>query len=276
MQRRLWSWAFVICPIACLAFPAHLLAQKVGDKVIAIRDTQAKTGDQVTGTLYWGEAPVVEDVNGDWLWIDYNGTDGVKRGWIQRRDVRSLEGGIQFFTELIRRDPTNADAYTARAIAWQQKGEFDIAIKDYGEALRLKPSAVSYYNLGNVCSEKGDYDKAIGYYDEAIRLDPSYMVAFDARGSARSKMEDYDGAITDYSRAIELNSGDTFAYRSRGDAWVKKGEYDKAVADYNEALRLNPKNGDSYGYLAFFQATCPDKRYRDGRKPWRTPSWRVS
>ena len=63
-----------------------------------------------------------------------------------------------------------------------------------------------------------------------------------------------------------LDSRPTYAYDDRGTAWRKKGEYDKALADYNQALRLDPNCVDVRSHVAWLQATCPDKKYRDAKK----------
>jgi len=55
-------------------------------------------------------------------------------------------------------------------------------------------------------------------------------------------------------------------YAYRGDAWYAKKKYDKAIPDYNEAVRLDPKNTNAYGGRAWLWATCPDAKYRDGKK----------
>jgi tetratricopeptide (TPR) repeat protein len=43
-------------------------------------------------------------------------------------------------------------------------------------------------------------------------------------------------------------------------------EYDKAIADYNQAVSLDPNDARAYASLAWLQATCPDARYRNGKK----------
>ena len=46
----------------------------------------------------------------------------------------------------------------------------------------------------------------------------------------------------------------------------EKAKYEKAFRDYNEAVRLEPKNSKGYNARAWLWATCPDSRYRDGKK----------
>ena len=107
-----------------------------------------------------------------------------------------------------------------RGRAWSDKKEYDKAIADYSEAIRLDPKyALAYYNRGSPGSRKKEYDKAIADYTEAIRLDPKYALAYNNRGVAWSDKKDYDKAIADYSEAIRLDPKDNAAYCNRGDAW---------------------------------------------------------
>src|SRR5205823_551843 len=49
-------------------------------------------------------------------------------------------------------------------------------------------------------------------------------------------------------------------------AWWAKKEHDKALADYSEAIRLDPKDADAYNNRAWLWATCPEAKFRDGRR----------
>jgi tetratricopeptide (TPR) repeat protein len=55
-------------------------------------------------------------------------------------------------------------------------------------------------------------------------------------------------------------------YARRGDESFRKVELDKAIADYTKAVAIDPKGYDAYYFLASFYATCPDAKYRDGKK----------
>ena len=100
--------------------------------------------------------------------------------------------------------------------------------------------AVAYENRGNANYSKKDYDRAIADYNEAIRLDPKYPAVFNDRGLAYSVKGDYDRAIADYSEAIRLDPKYAAFFNNRGLAYSEKGDKDRAIADYNEAIRLDP------------------------------------
>jgi tetratricopeptide (TPR) repeat protein len=112
----------------------------------------------------------------------------------------------------------------------------------------------------------GEHDKAIGDYTEAIRLAPNYAHAYCCRGLAWYMKGEHDKAIADYTKAIRLAPNYAHAYSGRGLACYMKGEHDKAVGDYTEAIRLDPGLASAYNGLAWLLATCPDSKYRDGKK----------
>jgi tetratricopeptide (TPR) repeat protein len=66
-----------------------------------------------------------------------------------------------------------------------EKKEYDRAIQDFDEAIRLNPkNTLAYYWRGTVWSYKQSCDKAISDYDVAIRLNPRCVEAFAYRGYA--------------------------------------------------------------------------------------------
>ena len=59
------------------------------------------------------------------------------------------------------------------ALTYGKKGDHDKAIADFTEAIRLNPNdAEAYYSRGCEYFEKGDHDRAIADFTEAIRLNP--------------------------------------------------------------------------------------------------------
>ena len=60
--------------------------------------------------------------------------------------------------------------------------------------------ASAYYNRGNAYYYKRNYDKAVEDYTEAIRLNPNYVDVYENRGSAYTAAK----AINDYTEAIRI------------------------------------------------------------------------
>ena len=154
---------------------------------------------------------------------------------------------IKYFTKAIKLKPDYALAYNNRGAVYRSKGEHDLAIEDCNEAIRLKHDyAEPYSNRGAAYRNKGDYDRAIKDYDMAIRLKHDFVEAYYNRGLAYHEKREFDLAIKDYNKAIELNPELFHPYNNRGNAYFQKGDFDKAIEDYNKAIELNPELGLAY------------------------------
>lgn len=134
-----------------------------------------------------------------------------------------------------------------RAAAFLGKGEYDKAVANYSEVLRMNPSdKVAYVNRGIAYDEQGKYDEAISDCTRALAIDPKLAEAYINRGVAYEKKDQLDLAISDFTGAIEINPKLAKAYMNRGVIYEKKGQFDRAVSDYSSALELDPKYAGAY------------------------------
>ncbi|MEP7285484.1 MAG: tetratricopeptide repeat protein, partial [Chloroflexota bacterium] len=166
---------------------------------------------------------------------------------LSKKENKDWDGAIADYTEALRLDPQNAETYARRGGARNGKGDLDGGLADCNESLRLAPqNATAYNNRGNVQSDKGNLDGAIADYTEAIHLDPQYANAYNNRGYARKAKGDLDGALADFTEALRVDPQNAVAYYNWGLARYAKGDLDGAIADFTEAIRFNPQDADAY------------------------------
>src|SRR3954462_9889537 len=67
-----------------------------------------------------------------------------------------------------------------------------------------KELAVAFYNRGTAFRIKSEFDRAIADYDQAIRLDPKAYDPYVDRGWVYHLKGDFDRAIQNHSEAIKL------------------------------------------------------------------------
>jgi tetratricopeptide (TPR) repeat protein len=145
------------------------------------------------------------------------------------------------YNQAIRINAKFATAYNNRAIAYDTKGDYDRAIADYEQAIKLKPSAETYFNRGNAHLGKSCYDHAIDDYNQAIKLKPDFAAAFDNRCWARAVVGILKPALADCNQALRLMPNNPATLDSRGFVFLKMTNFDAAVSDYDAALRSDPK-----------------------------------
>lgn len=73
-------------------------------------------------------------------------------------------------------DPLSPEEHINLGVAYERKGEFKEAIKEYEAAAKKNPLAYLY--LGNVYFEMKDYERAEEYYKKAIEEDPKNADAY--------------------------------------------------------------------------------------------------
>ena len=122
----------------------------------------------------------------------------------------SLDVQISGCTAVLQSDRTSAGnravAYTNRGMAYAGKKDYDRAIADFNEAIKINPNlAMAYNNRGSAVQSKGDYDRAIADCSEAIRIDPNYAVAYSNRGNLFDAKGRREEAIADFRRALAIN-----------------------------------------------------------------------
>jgi hypothetical protein len=133
----------------------------------------------------------------------------------------------------------SAEDYFNRADREMRSRNYQSAIIDYTEAIRLKPDwAQAYSDRGNAYDNLGQYDKAVDDFTEVIRLEPKWISAYSERGHAYSAQRLYRKAVAAYTEAIRLWPDDADLYDSRAIVFDKLGNHSRAEQDRRKAKEL--------------------------------------
>jgi tetratricopeptide (TPR) repeat protein len=159
------------------------------------------------------------------------------------------DGAIKEYAESLRLKPDDAGSHSALGDALGGKEDWDGAIKEYREAIRLEPNnADAHHSLAEVFEKKKDWEGAIREYREVVRLEPNAL-HISSLADALAGKKDWDGAIREYRKAISLEPNDLLYHNSLADALANKKDWDGVIQEYREVVRLNPKNADAHDNL---------------------------
>ena len=102
--------------------------------------------------------------------------------------------------------------------------------------------ALGHYSKGYALFSKNDFDGAITEFREAIRLKSDFADYHGLLCFALEKKRDWDGAISECRMAIRLKADYVMAHNALGLALEEKGELQPALEEYRKAYELDPRN----------------------------------
>ena len=152
---------------------------------------------------------------------------------------------------------------------WVKRGEWTKAITDCGEAIRLDPKQVAFYQLRGAAHDKlGQYDAALADFDKVLELAPHAVESHIQRAQMLWKKREYEKVVEACETAIRLKvqSPALFVFCGNARLWCDKRDYERALKDYDEALKLDPLHVVTLLNRSLLFASCPDVRYRDANK----------
>jgi tetratricopeptide (TPR) repeat protein len=159
-----------------------------------------------------------------------------------------LLDGIGFF-------PDKPELHETLGTAYNRTGQFQKAIDQYTQALRINPGfmparsnmAGCYNNQGVKYAESGQWEKAVEAYTEALRFAPgmkeaerNISAAYWNRAVELSKAGRDSEAIEAYKQFLARDPNNKEAYNNLGAVYFRTAQYQKAAAAFKSALDLDP------------------------------------
>lgn len=103
--------------------------------------------------------------------------------------------------------------------------------------------ATAYFGRAWMHQLASQFDAAIADYSESIKLNPKNYIAYNGRGWMYVNKNDLDKALQDFNQSIDINRANVnaLAFANRAEVRRRQGKLSEALADVSEALRLNDK-----------------------------------
>lgn len=117
----------------------------------------------------------------------------------------------------------------------------------------IRTMLFAYSNRGLTNYDLKQFDQAIEDLNQAIRLNSNYAFTYTIRGLTHAALKQFGRAIEDYDQVIRLDPNYAAAYNGRGNAYLKLKKAQKGCADLKKACTL----GECDGYeFAWQQKSC--------------------
>jgi tetratricopeptide (TPR) repeat protein len=188
-------------------------------------------------------SPVVND-RGELVGVHSNGDDKSQllSGHIDVTEVRNFlaTSNLKLATAHQLR-PGSAEEHEARGIQFGTKLEYEPALAELNESIRLNANRASVYtNRAAVLLALGDYASALADCDRALALDAKQVLAQVNRGCVYHQKGEYPQALEAFDKALVMQPRNARTLFRRGLTLERLGRFEESRRDLEQACKLDP------------------------------------
>jgi protein O-mannosyl-transferase len=174
------------------------------------------------------------------------------------------EEAIGQYREALRLKPDFAEVRNNLGLALMKRGQPQEAADEFRTLLLSQPqNAKAHYNLGLALAALSRKDEAAAEYLEALRIRPEYAEPHNNLGNLLAAQGRTEEAIVHYREAIRINPALAPVHNNLGSIYLEVGRPEEAAAEFREALRLQPHFAEARANLQAAQAEL-DRRAKQG------------
>ena len=168
--------------------------------------------------------------------------------------VMVWKDSIALWTDVMEKDPHCVKAYTNRAFMYNEKKDFDGALKDLSDVIKIDPDdtkKLNYYSSRAFLYKKlGKFELALTDYSTAIKKHPENPKPYLDRGILYTdQFGKYDSGVQDFKVFLKKYPGDTNGNFNLGIAYYKKNSFDSAKRYFLKSADIDPANGQVHSLL---------------------------
>ena len=167
--------------------------------------------------------------------------DHYKKG-IAHQNRREFDKAIAEYEQAVKIYPNYSDARYNLGKIYYQQNLTSHAANEFKKALlnpyNSKPE-LCYVELGNIYFENFLYDEAATEYKKALSIKKDNASAHTGLGMVYKKKRLYEMAVAEFREAINIDRNYAAAYKNIGDIFFDLKRYDAALKEYKSALKVN-------------------------------------
>lgn len=169
------------------------------------------------------------------------------------RNKRDLKGAEQAYRELLRLNPSHADANENLGLMRLDARGYRDAEQLLGKAVAVDPRRWRAWNgLGIIADIRGDHQRAADCYRSALRAEPQSPMLLSNLGYSYYLAGDHAQARRYFAAALDIDSGYRRAARNMGLLEARERNYRAAVGMLSRVMEPHAAYND-VGYISMLQ-----------------------
>jgi tetratricopeptide (TPR) repeat protein len=186
---------------------------------------------------------------------------------VTRHQVRYWSNSKTLFRHTVEVTHENSFAANNLGSAVAHAGRLNEAAEWYLKAVKWSPAYTdAHYNLGFAYDRLHEREKAREQYAICLRLNPKQALVHFCLGNESLTDGDLNNAIENYRAELLVNPTHPLAHYQLAALLTQQNQPEAAIEHYQDAIRLKPDWPATLNDFAWFLATQPDARFRNGKE----------
>lgn len=127
-----------------------------------------------------------------------------------------------------------ADAYSNLGNVYFDQKNYNEALLNYNESLKLKETELTYVLIGNTMAVKNDFNNAYRAYQNALKLNPNYALAYFNLGLLNSQTGNFDEALKLFDKTIKIDPLFAEAYRNTAIIYYMTENFEQSLLNFEK------------------------------------------
>ncbi len=161
---------------------------------------------------------------------------------LAEKGLNQFDAALADIAQALKVSPTEPTYYLLQGQIYQAKGDGEKALPAYGAALdnKLPDPALAYLGIGDIYLSRGQSNVAETNYLKALSINPQLSQATFQLASVYFLQGKVDKATTEFEKAARNQDNQGLAYYYLGSLYTRQGRFDDAIKAYENAVRLDP------------------------------------
>jgi tetratricopeptide (TPR) repeat protein len=131
-----------------------------------------------------------------------------------------------------------ADAYSNLGNVYFDQKNYNEALLNYNESLKLKETELTYVLIGNTMAVKNDFNNAYRAYQNALKINPNYALAYFNLGLLNSQTGNFDDALKQFDKSIKIDPLFAEAYRNTAIIYYMTENFEQSLFNFEKYYSL--------------------------------------
>lgn len=154
---------------------------------------------------------------------------------------------FSIWNDTVTKSPNKPRPHNILGIGYYYDSKFDEALREFQEAVRLKPDFIeAYYNIGLIYKARNQYLEAIRIYQMSLSLSAfnaeHFAGIYNEIGMCYAEIGELEHSATAFAAAVKYNPDSAEFRNNYAFALSTKGNLNDALREYQAALSLDPGN----------------------------------